>query len=225
MATAQMRVAFGDCVFDSETREVFRGERPVALSPKAFALLELLIASAPKAVSKKEIHERLWPATFVTEANLANLVTEVRAALGDSARQSRILATVQRFGYAFRANVKEAAAPSKPRGGGFSYRLLWGIREIALSCGENVLGREQSAAIWIDDSSVSRRHARVVVGDSEAFVEDLGSKNGTLLNGRRLQKKEVLSDGDAIVVGPARLTLRVLRHAESTKTASRARKR
>ena len=220
-----MRVAFGDCVFDSETREVFRGERPVPLSPKAFALLELLIASSPKAVSKKEIHERLWPATFVTEANLANLVAEVRAALGDSARQSRIVATVQRFGYAFRANSKAAAAPAKPPAGGLSYRLLWGIREIALCEGENVLGREQGAAIWIDDSSVSRRHARVVVGVSEAFVEDLGSKNGTLVNGRRLKKKEVLSDGDAIVVGPARLTLRVLRHAESTKTASRARKR
>lgn len=220
-----MRVAFGDCVFDSETREVFRGERPVPLSPKAFALLELLIASAPKAVSKKEIHERLWPETFVTEANLANLVTEVRAALGDSARQPRIVATVQRFGYAFRANVKAAAAPSKRPAGGLSYRMLWGIREIALSDGENVLGREQSAAIWIDDSSVSRRHARVVIGESGAVVEDLGSKNGTLLNGRRLKKKEPLSDGDEIVVGPARLTLRVLRHAESTKTASRARKR
>lgn len=221
-----MRVAFGDCVFDSETREVFRAERPVPLSPKAFALLELLIASAPKAVSKKEIHERLWPATFVTDANLANLVGEVRAVLGDSARQPRIVATVQRFGYAFRANAKEAAAPSKkPPAGGLSYRLLWGIREIALQDGENVLGREQSAAIWIDDSSVSRRHARVVIDESGAVVEDLGSKNGTLVNGRRLKKKELLSDGDAIVVGPARLTLRVLRHAESTKTASRARKR
>ena len=220
-----MRIAFGDCVFDSETREVFRGERAVPLSPKAFALLELLIASAPKAVSKKEIHERLWPETFVTEANLANLVMEVRAALGDSARQPRIVATMQRFGYAFRANVKEAAAPSKLPAGGLSYRLLWGIREIALHDGENVLGREQSAAIWIDDSSVSRRHARVVVGESGAVVEDLGSKNGTLVNGRRLKKEELLSDGDAIVVGPAKLTLRVLRHAESTKTASRARKR
>jgi DNA-binding winged helix-turn-helix (wHTH) protein len=220
-----MRVAFGDCVFDSETREVFRGERPVPLSPKAFALLELLIASAPKAVSKKEIHERLWPATFVTEANLANLVAEVRAALGDSARQPRVVATMQRFGYAFRASVKEAAAPSKPSGGGLSYRLLWGIREIALSDGENVLGREQSAAIWIDDSSVSRRHARVLIDQSGALVEDLGSKNGTLLNGRRLKKTEALSDGDAIVVGPARLTLRVLRHSESTKTSSRTRRR
>jgi DNA-binding winged helix-turn-helix (wHTH) protein len=220
-----MRVAFGDCVFDSETREVFRGDRAVPLSPKAFALLDLLIASAPKAVSKKEIHERLWPATFVTESNLANLVTEVRAALGDSARQPRVVATVQRFGYAFRADLKEAAVPSKPPSGGLSYRLLWGIREIALRDGENVLGREESAAIWIDDSSVSRRHARVVIGESGAVVEDLGSKNGTLVNGRRLKKKELLSDGDAIVVGPAKLTLRVLRHAESTKTASRTRKR
>ena len=214
-----MRLAVGEWVFDSDTREVVRKGRPVSLSPKAFDLLELLIRRRPSAVPKAEIREHLWPGTFVSAANLANLVVELRAALGDDARNPRILRTVSRFGYAFVAEA--AAAPA----GGLSYRLLWGIREIALRDGENVLGREQNAAIWIDDSSVSRRHARVVIGESGAFVEDLGSKNGTLVNGRRLKKREPLSDGDAIVVGPARLTLRVLRHTESTKTASRARKR
>jgi len=52
-----MRLRFGDCVFDGDTREVFRGERPVTISPKAFSLLELLVASRPGAVSKTEIHD------------------------------------------------------------------------------------------------------------------------------------------------------------------------
>jgi DNA-binding response OmpR family regulator len=54
----------------------------VPFSPKAFDLLELLIRRRPKAVSKADIHEHLWPGTFVSPANLANLVGELRAALG-----------------------------------------------------------------------------------------------------------------------------------------------
>ena len=114
-----MRLRFGDCVFDSDTREVFRGDRAVALSPKAFALLDLLIAARPAAVSKADIHDRLWPGIHVSEANLANLVVELRAGLGDDARKPRILRTVPRFGYAFRAAARPRAGlartpPSRP---------------------------------------------------------------------------------------------------------------
>src|SRR6266542_4463931 len=106
-----MRLAVSDWVFDSDIREVVRNGRAVSLSPKAFALLELLIGRRPKAVSKAEIHKHLWPGTFVSAANLANLVVELRAALGDDARKPRILRTVARFGYAFAADA--AAAPEK----------------------------------------------------------------------------------------------------------------
>ena len=56
-----MRLSFGDHVFDSDTREVLRAGQRVAISPKAFVLLELLIERRPKAVSKSDIHARLWP--------------------------------------------------------------------------------------------------------------------------------------------------------------------
>ena len=221
-----MRVGFGDCVFDSETREVFRGGRPVALSPKAFALLEMLIANRPKAVSKKEIHERLWPATFVTEANLANLVTEIRAALGDEARQPKIVRTVQRFGYAFAAEA--AAAPQKTpalASGPFLCRLVWGPREIVLDPGENLIGRDHESVVWIDDASVSRRHARILVDESGAAVEDLGSKNGTLLRGRRIQKPARLADRDTIKIGPASMVFRIFKKTGSTASTVEERKR
>ena len=83
-----MRLKFGDCVFDSDTREVTRGGDRLAISPKAFALLDLLLESRPTAVAKTDIHARLWPGIHVTEANLANLIVELRSALGDSARRS-----------------------------------------------------------------------------------------------------------------------------------------
>ena len=57
----------------------------------------------PKAVSKADIHSRLWPDIHVSEPNLGNLVVELRAALGDDARRPRIIRTVARFGYAFGA--------------------------------------------------------------------------------------------------------------------------
>ena len=101
-----MRLGFADSVFDLETREVLRAGKVVALSPKAFQLLEILIRGRPKAISKAAIHELLWPSTFVGDANLANLVADLRAGLGDDARKPRIIRTVQRFGYAFRAEVE-----------------------------------------------------------------------------------------------------------------------
>jgi DNA-binding winged helix-turn-helix (wHTH) protein len=212
-----VRIAFADCVFDSDRREVLRGGIAVALSPKAFELLDLLIRNRPNVLSKERIHECLWPKTFVSDASLSNLVAEVRAVLGDDAREPRILRTVQRFGYSFQADTKSdgVAAPS-----GAAYRLLWETREIDLRPGENVFGREHDALVWIDDAAVSRRHARIVVDPNGATLEDLGSKNGTLRNGELVRRAEPLEDGDEIQVGRATMTFRVLRQTGSTQTAS-----
>ena len=222
-----MRVTFERCVFDSDTRQVSREGRAVALSPKAFALLEILISKRPKAVSRAELRELLWPGIFVTEANLANLIVELRAALGDSARNPRILGTVQRFGYAFRAEAREAAErPSTSHPGAFVCRLTWGPREIALDPGENLIGRDRDSVVWIDDASVSRRHAWIFVDDTGATVEDLGSKNGTFVRGRRITKPLSLTDRDAIRIGPASLVFRLFQKTGSTaSTVSRVVKR
>jgi DNA-binding winged helix-turn-helix (wHTH) protein len=215
-----MRLAFGDCVFDSGTREVFRGGRASPLSPKAFELLNLLIAHRPNAVSKEEIHERLWSGTFVSDARLGNLVAELRETLDDDAREPRIIRTVHRFGYAFCAELEPALErPAARPPGGIMCRLLWDGREIALQPGENVLGREPEAAIWIDDSAVSRRHARIVVGSDGATLEDLGSKNGTKLRGRKIRSVERLVDRDAIQIGPASMVFRAYGETGSTETA------
>jgi len=213
-----MRIASGDWSFDSETRSVLRGEVPVSLSPKAFALLELLIQNRPRVVPKAEIHERLWPGTFVSAGSLANLVTEIRTALGDDARRPRIVRTVPRVGYALHGDGRaspEAEAPSS------QCRLIWGDREIALGPGENVLGRDPTAAVWLDLDSVSRRHARIVVEASGAVLEDLSSKNGTFLAERRIASRERLADGDRIRLGDARLVFRRFERARTTRTQER----
>jgi DNA-binding winged helix-turn-helix (wHTH) protein len=220
-----MRLSFGDCIFDPDTREVFRAGQLQPISPKAFALLELLVECRPRAVSKADIHSRLWPNIHVSEANLANLVVELRAALGDEARKPRFIRTVARFGYAFNA----PAAPERRRSAeasrepGFVYRFVWGRREISLDAGENLIGRDREAVVWIDDESVSRRHARISIGDGGASIEDLGSKNGTWVGGKKIRGPAALADRDVVKIGPATLTLRVMKRTGSTRSTMKER--
>ena len=164
-----MRVRFGECVLDSGTRQLSVHGGAVHLSPKAFQFLELLLQSRPRALSKSEIHERLWPGTFVSGGTLTSLLAEVRSATGDSARDSRFVRTVHRFGYAFSGTAEEVRGGDSAVGDRkLVYRLIWGNREIALSHGENLFGRDENAAVWIDDALVSRRHARIVIDETGA---------------------------------------------------------
>src|SRR5262245_18369070 len=64
-----------------------------------------------------------------------------------------------------------------------------------------IIGRGQQAEIQIIDEGISRRHARVSVENASVLIEDLGSTNGTLLNGQKLGGREILKDGDKIQVG------------------------
>src|SRR4029453_10492347 len=93
---------FGDFVLDLDTHELVRAGTPVSLSPKAFRLLGILVENRPKALSKTELQDHLWPGTFVVEKNLTNLVSEIREAPGDDPGHPRLSRTVHRFGYAFR---------------------------------------------------------------------------------------------------------------------------
>ena len=211
-----MRLSVNDWVFDSDTREVIRRGRPLPLSPKAFDLLDLLIRRRPKAVSKAEIHAKLWPGIHVSPANLANLVVELRATLGDHARAPRILRTVPRFGYAFAAHPDREPEGTPSGSTPFVCRLVWGPREISLDPGVNLIGRDRQSVVWIDDVSVSRRHAQIAIDETGATVEDLGSKNGTFVCGRRIDEPTPLADHDAVKVGPASMIFRLFKKTGST---------
>ena len=110
-----MQVSFGKFVLDLDSRELRRGAEPVRLSPKAFQLLEILVANRPKALSKADLQDRLWPDTFVVEKNLANLVSEIRQALGDSPSAPGFIRTVPRYGYAFQVTIPGDLEPTLER--------------------------------------------------------------------------------------------------------------
>ncbi len=212
-----MRIAFGVFFLDLDRRELVRGEEAVHLSPKAFQLLQLLLQERPRAVSKDELKERIWPDTFVVEANLASLATEVRKALGERGRRSGLLRTVHGFGYAFAGEARDVVGASVKLAAPVG-RLALGDREMDLHPGEHVVGRDSSASLVVDDSTVSRRHARITVTRERVTVEDLGSKNGTFVRGRRIERPTALADGDEIRFGSVPLTYRSGPASGSTAT-------
>lgn len=73
-------------------------------------------------------------------------------------------------------------------------------REVRLG-GDLVLGRDPESDLVLDDSGISRNHARITGGAGGAIIEDLGSSNGTLLNGQPLAGPQPLRDGDEIQLG------------------------
>jgi DNA-binding winged helix-turn-helix (wHTH) protein len=216
-----VRIAFAECALDLATRQLFRGGQEVPVPPKAFDLLALLVAERPRAVSKREIHERLWPGTFVTQSNLSSLMADLRTALDDDAREPRYVRTVHRFGYAFCGGV-DGPAGKGPRNAHAGFRLFCQDREIALREGENILGRTEDTAVWIDSATVSRRHARLLVERGCVVLEDLGSRNGTWVHDARIIAPVELRDGDEFRVGRVPVMLRAVRVAGSTRSSTRS---
>jgi DNA-binding winged helix-turn-helix (wHTH) protein len=202
---------FGEFTVDAGARRVLRAGCPVHLSPKAFDLLVVLLQVRPRVLSKAELHQHLWPDTFVTDASLAMLVAEVRAAIGDSARQPRWVRTVHRRGYAFQAAAVPPSASGDELTRAASSPRLWLVappHRAALVAGSNIVGRDPDCHVWIDAPSVSRRHARVLVEDDRVTVEDLGSKNGTSIGGRSIGAPSPLAVGETVRFGAIPMVLR-----------------
>jgi DNA-binding winged helix-turn-helix (wHTH) protein len=204
-----MRAVFEEFDLDLDKRELSRAGEALHLSPKALVLLELLLKSAPRAVSKEELYRTLWGDTFVAEANIPSLVFEVRSALGDDKTRPRFVKTVHRFGYRFTGNVRWEKEPRQPLTSQRARsRIVWGARDFTLAAGEHVLGRDPDASVSIDSAGVSRHHARLLLSEDRAILEDLGSKNGTYLRGKRISGPADLHDGESFQLGSVALTFR-----------------
>jgi DNA-binding winged helix-turn-helix (wHTH) protein len=213
-----MRLRLGDLTFDPATRQLLHGSAEVHLSPKAFELLRILIHDRPRALSKRELHERLWPATFVSDGNLASLVAEVRDALGDAAQSPRFIRTAHRFGYAFCGEAVEVSASALPSAdqAPFCWLVADG-RRLPLQPGDNILGRDEGG-IQIDSPTVSRRHACISIRGAEAVLNDLGSKNGTFLGGEPVSSAKRLKDGDEVRTGSVVFRFRMTSPKKTTAT-------
>jgi DNA-binding winged helix-turn-helix (wHTH) protein len=210
---------FDDFTLDSRTRRLMKDGEEIHLSPKSFELLTLLVESRSRAVSREELHQKLWPSSYVLETNVASLVAEIRRALGDSAEHPRYVRTVHRFGYWFIGTVHESHDREEAVKPSVKYWLVWEARQIALADGENIVGGAPDASVWIDAAGVSRHHARIRLDGDAATLEDLGSKNGTYVKGRRVSAPARLADGDQIRLESVVITFRIPAPVGSTETA------
>ena len=193
-----MRYDGGEIAVDGDARQLCLHGEPVHISAKAFELLCLLIEKRPRALSKQEIYDQLWPDTFVGEASLPVLVREIRAALGEGSRG--VIRTVHRFGYAFDAPMRETA--TEPTGVQWRLRMLGhSEREFTLIKGENIVGRDPAAQVCVPLPSVSRHHAAITIDGDNATIKDLGSKNGTRLDGKRIEQSVPLREGAIVTIG------------------------
>ena len=104
--------AFGDFRLDAANATLKRGTAAVALTPKAFGVLELLVARAGRLVTKDEFLDQLWPGVFVGDAVLKVCIREIRVALGDDHQHPTFIETVHKRGYRFVAPVTTVAAPA-----------------------------------------------------------------------------------------------------------------
>jgi len=211
-------VCFDGFVLDRARRLLTREGEVLHLTPKAFDLLSLLVDQAPRVVSKRELHERLWKETFVSDATLVGVVKELRRVLDDRSSDRPIIRTAHRVGYAFCREV----VGSKTPGPVLAHWVIVDQRRIMLQAVENMIGRDPASTVCLDSAAVSRRHACIVIDGQGVRLRDLGSKNGTTIGDRAVVGESSLRDGDVINIGPSRLVYRTSAAGATTETPSQS---
>jgi DNA-binding winged helix-turn-helix (wHTH) protein len=213
-----MAIRFLDCELDSEARILVCRGAPAHLTPKALELLLLLVAERPRAIPKSELLDRIWPGTFVTDASLARTVHEIREAIQDASA----IRTVHGHGYAFAA-VTEQIDPAPGNQTSASHATAaWIVlegRAVPLPDGASTIGRDPAVRVPLISPQVSWHHARLDVSAAGTRIEDLGSKNGTMVSGVRISAPTVIQDGDKITIGGTRLVFRTETRGTRTKTS------
>ncbi len=190
------------------------GDRTVRIRPRLMDVLCFLAEHQGQVRSKDDIIAAVWAKPYMAESVLSRSIAELRRVLDDNAAEPRFIETITKRGYRLIAPVELVGGSSQRPNeaervparnpvtlGEHTCGLCWGEQEIPLVEGENLIGRIREAAVRISSTRVSRRHARIVVTGGRAVLEDLGSKNGTYLRGRRIDRPVQLSDGDEICFG------------------------
>jgi DNA-binding winged helix-turn-helix (wHTH) protein len=205
-----------------------RGER-VRLEKVPMEVLLLLVRAGGALVERREIQAALWgPDVFVEHDSAINTaVRKIRQALGDDAESPRFVETIVGKGYRFVASIESADShaqrkPIEPvavagRHRFPSYSVTRGADEHVLEAGATVVGRDPAVGVYIEHPSVSRHHARISIDAEGAVLEDLKSRNGTFLDGRRIDAPTRMRNGAIIGLGPITLTFRALSAPASTR--------
>lgn len=209
----QSRGAFllGDWVVEPDLNQLSLDGHALHLELKVMDVLVHLACHPSRVVTRQQLIDGVWDGGFISDNTLTHAIAELRRALGDCAGNPEYIETIHRRGYRLLKPVTDLeGGPPLGFGRPSRFRVLVDNRNVQLREGENLIGRLPGASLCIHSLQVSRRHARITVNDTRAFIEDMGSKNGTLLNGRPLLKRKQLKDGDRIFLGEGIVALQFI---------------
>ena len=217
-----VRIRFGPFTLDLDTRQLTQAGREIHLAPKAFELLATLVLDRPKVLSKAELLAASLAGTLSSQRPISR-ISWPRFARHSATRLARrcYVRTAHGFGYAFCGDATTLPGRRETGSDRPTCWLEWDSRRFPLSIGEHVIGRDPDVEIRLDASTVSRRHARLVVTAEGTVLEDFGSKNGTFRGSERVTSPIQLADGDAIHIGSLLVTFHVRAGAMSTDTHAR----
>jgi len=188
----------GDWLVVPSLNRLSRGTESVQIELKLMEVLVHLAERPGELVSKRELVDAVWQVEVVSDGTLTRAIALLRKALGDDARHPRYIETIPKRGYRFIAPVGEPEDAPPPV---LRFKIETPDGEVPLADGDNLIGRDPEATVWIDIGGVSRRHARILVDGAHVTLEDLGSKNGTYLRGKRVERPTRLAHGDEIRIG------------------------
>ena len=219
MTRAARIVRFGPFEVNFTTGELRKKGMRVSLQPQPFEVLSMLLEEPGRLVSRDQLASRLWPGDVFVDVDhgVNKAINKLRTVLDDTGAAPRFVETLPRRGYRFIAPVTPVQASADD--GRSASRFLCEGRTIPLPFGTHIIGRDEAAEISSDSKTLSRRHARVVLTSESAVLEDLGSKNGTRVNGVVVRGSVTLADGDQVEAGVLRLVFRT-RSYGSTETAN-----
>jgi DNA-binding winged helix-turn-helix (wHTH) protein len=208
----------GTWLVQPSLNRLVRGDTELHVRPKLMDLLVFLAQHSGEVISKEEILEGVWAKRFMAESVLSGLMAELRRTLGDDAHSPRFIETVPKRGYRLVIPAEPVDDEGTATGTDAVCVLIVAGRRVPLGEGEHLIGRAPDVAVHIDSTDVSRHHAKVVVHEGCATIEDLGSKNGTFVGKDRVAEPRALRNGDQVRVGGVLIVFRLPRHLQSTMT-------
>jgi TolB-like protein/tetratricopeptide (TPR) repeat protein len=175
---------FGPFLLDLDRHALFRGHQQLALSPKSFETLTILVEHAGAAVAKDTLLARVWSESAVEENSVAKAVSEVRRVLGDEARAAQFVVTLSGHGYRFVAPVRRIEGASRPRC----------IAVLPFSRLSGPGGDDDYLAIGLADSIITRlsRLREIVVRPTRAILPFAAGEHDAVSAGRQLGADSVL---------------------------------
>jgi adenylate cyclase len=207
-----LRYRFEEFAFDIDRRELHRGAEVVSITPQVFDLLEYLIRNRERVVSKDDIINAVWNGRVVSDAALATRLNAVRAAIGDTGEEQRLIKTLPRKGFRFVGQVREAReiASSNPADAPESALALPDKPSIAVLPFQNMSGdpeQEYFADGMVEEitTALSRFKWLFVIARNSSFTYK-GKAVNVKQVGRQLGVRYVLEGSVRKAAGKVRIT-------------------